>query len=975
MRPLCFLIGSFLLAIGAHQARSQTENPPSPCDAPLAYCQSTATFAAQYIKTVKTGSIYNITTGSASGYSDYSTLSTALASGASIALTVTGAFTYTSDQCGVWVDWNNDADFSDDNETITVSGTPGLGPYTANLSPPAGTTPGSKRLRIRIANSGISACGTTTYGETEDYTLIVGGTSLAHDLGTIDLITPVTSPLLDSAQTIRARIYNFGDSAQTGFMVSFRIDNGLIVNEFFTDTLFPGTFADFTFIHQAYLSIPGQTYLVACWTTLATDQCPDNDGVVRSVTHGWGNFQKVVQGEYYTGADPGEGNGIPIVGTYNLVDVSVNIENLSLPVGNIVYTRFKSEDGIWSFPRGYQSKSFFSNTNGQLLLAEYFINEDPGRGNATSLPIVNGNINLEGLDLPMGSTVYLRVRDTYNRWSEPTGMKRGPVYYSQGAKLAQAEYFIDTDPGQGNGLAAPLSSSGVISLTNLVAAPGQKVYLRVRDSLNRWSYPRGWKRPVMPAVSGSTLAGGEYFINDDPGTGNGISLSFNGNTAQIANLSLQNGDVLYVRAKDSYQRWSAPRALKYKAKGFQKAEYKIRLSSNGTVLLPQIMNLQPLAGSSGAWVGTKNDVFWHSGDTIWSRFQDQDGFYTNWKKGVVANAGPDDTLCLGDVATLLASGGGSYLWNTGAGGPILQVFPIVSTKYWVTVSDGTGSLSTDTVKVSVHTMPSTPGFISGPVVVYPGQTDVVYSVMPVAGAQGYQWILPPGATITSGANSAVITVSFSMAAGSGVMRVSGTSQCGTGPLSPPLNIQVDGTIGKNIQISGINIQNGQSQCFDATSTIVVAGSDNPFVVESGGSVTLVAGQKIVMLPGTTVLSGGYLHAFITVDNSYCQFLSPVKSTEQAAKGMEQPGNTMAEATRPKVYPNPAGEWLNIEIPSIHLPSGYSADLYDIMGNRLRQVQFSGINPQRVSMAGLTPGVYILTISTGQNLFTFRIIKQ
>jgi hypothetical protein len=91
-------------------------------------------------------------------------------------ISVTNGFPYLDDQCGIWVDWNQDLDFDDADETIAVSGTPGNGPYTGIVTPPAGAPEGTTRMRVRITYTGaVSPCGNTTYGEVEDYTIEVSG--------------------------------------------------------------------------------------------------------------------------------------------------------------------------------------------------------------------------------------------------------------------------------------------------------------------------------------------------------------------------------------------------------------------------------------------------------------------------------------------------------------------------------------------------------------------------------------------------------------------------------------------------------------------------------------------------------------------------------------------------------------------------------------------------------------------------------
>ena len=75
------------------------------------------------------------------------------------------------------------------------------------------------------------------------------------------------------------------------------------------------------------------------------------------------------------------------------------------------------------------------------------------------------------------------------------------------------------------------------------------------------------------------------------------------------------------------------------------------------------------------------------------------------------------------------------------------------------------------------------GTISGTANVCKGQTGLVYSVPAIANASNYIWTLPVGATITAGANTNSITVSFSPTAASGNITVQGSSGCGAGTVS------------------------------------------------------------------------------------------------------------------------------------------------------------------------------------------------
>jgi len=75
-----------------------------------------------------------------------------------------------------------------------------------------------------------------------------------------------------------------------------------------------------------------------------------------------------------------------------------------------------------------------------------------------------------------------------------------------------------------------------------------------------------------------------------------------------------------------------------------------------------------------------------------------------------ANAGNDTTICIGDSIQLNATGGTSYTWtpagsltNSNIANPI--AFPNTTTTYIVTVTDGLGCVDTDTVIITVATLP------------------------------------------------------------------------------------------------------------------------------------------------------------------------------------------------------------------------------------------------------------------------------
>lgn len=72
----------------------------------------------------------------------------------------------------------------------------------------------------------------------------------------------------------------------------------------------------------------------------------------------------------------------------------------------------------------------------------------------------------------------------------------------------------------------------------------------------------------------------------------------------------------------------------------------------------------------------------------------------------LANAGFDVAICPDDYATLLASGGISYVWSNGINAALNDVSPSTTTTYTVTVTDSQGCSQTDDVVVTVNSVPA-----------------------------------------------------------------------------------------------------------------------------------------------------------------------------------------------------------------------------------------------------------------------------
>ena len=152
------------------------------------HCQSkSSSDKYEKITAVKIGDINCESQGT--NYTDNRDMKTAIKAGQKLTLEVKHNAPY----CMVWVDWNDNGAFDEENECIGL-----LKNGKIDMQIPEGnTTPGEKLMRIIASKNLPSPCGEYDYGETEDYTLVVEYNSNAAvmkcNIETIDVVVPANS--------------------------------------------------------------------------------------------------------------------------------------------------------------------------------------------------------------------------------------------------------------------------------------------------------------------------------------------------------------------------------------------------------------------------------------------------------------------------------------------------------------------------------------------------------------------------------------------------------------------------------------------------------------------------------------------------------------------------------------------------------------------------------------------------------------
>ena len=84
--------------------------------------------------------------------------------------------------------------------------------------------------------------------------------------------------------------------------------------------------------------------------------------------------------------------------------------------------------------------------------------------------------------------------------------------------------------------------------------------------------------------------------------------------------------------------------------------------------------------------------------------------------------------------------------------------------------------------LTIRKLPLTPGTISGPAYNLCQKTGVVFSIANVTNAASYLWVVPTGASISSGQGTTSITVDFAANFTTGNVSVNGVNNCGNGPV-------------------------------------------------------------------------------------------------------------------------------------------------------------------------------------------------
>ncbi|MEF3079091.1 Ig-like domain-containing protein [Winogradskyella poriferorum] len=197
-----------------------------------------------------------------------------------------------------------------------------------------------------------------------------------------------------------------------------------------------------------------------------------------------------------------------------------------------------------------------------------------------------------------------------------------------------------------------------------------------------------------------------------------------------------------------------------------------------------------------------------------------------------AEAGDNQTICLGEIVTLTASGGNDYLWSNGETTASISVSPTSSTVYTVEVTTN-GCSSTDDVTVFVNTIPEIT--ISDNVTIMNGET----TTLTATGGDNYIW--------------------------------------STGETTPSIEVSP-------IETTTYTVTSSNGNC-EATAQVTVTVIPE-LVVDAGEDVVICNGEEVVL-----TASGGVSYTWSTGETSSQITVSPATTTTYTVTAEDNFGNS------------------------------------------------------------------------------------
>ena len=322
----------------------------------------------------------------------------------------------------------------------------------------------------------------------------------------------------------------------------------------------------------------------------------------------------------------------------------------------------------------------------------------------------------------------------------------------------------------------------------------------------------------------------------------------------------------------------------------------------------------------------------------------------------VSGTATDVTGCFGNSngTIIIAVSGGTpgyaYLWSNGAttvnlAGVPAGTFTVVVTD--ATMATATGSWTVnqpaEIILTAVAANANCPSISDG---------SIDLSVSGGTPAFGYAW-----------SNGATTQDIGGLAAGTYTVTVTDANGC---TKTGNWTILLTNAVCANITVTGaVNT----TVCYNALTTITVAGGITTFSVVSPGDATFIAGQNILFMPGTSVASGGHMHGYIS--GTFC--LNPSAPVTAAVTGQVEPQMNLSTVNF-TLYPNPTSGNFTLVQKGEKTYGNVKVEVYSMNGKNVMTERMIGEQRHEFQFSNIPVGLYFVKIVADEYVETIKLIK-
>ncbi len=213
--------------------------------------------------------------------------------------------------------------------------------------------------------------------------------------------------------------------------------------------------------------------------------------------------------------------------------------------------------------------------------------------------------------------------------------------------------------------------------------------------------------------------------------------------------------------------------------------------------------------------------------------------------------------------------------------------------------------------ISKLNAPNKPGTITGTAIGLCNKTGITYSVAAVAGAVSYNWTVPSGATIASGAGTRSIKVNYGPSfSGTGTISVTASNSCGT---SSESTLNVSALLASPVCING-SISCTRSQSSVTYSISAVSGATSYTWSITGGASFIGSTTGTSVKVNFNTATSSTIVISVKANNSCGSSVATTKNVNLNVTGKGDAVITNNESTfnyETEVYPNPTSDLFTV----------------------------------------------------------------